>query len=641
MLWERLKMKTWIVVVMVLITSTAWAELKQQAYIKASNSGENARFGWSLALEGETLVVGAMLERSAATGINGDQSDTSIYDAGAVYVFTRSGESWQQQAYIKASNTDENDNFGYSVDISGNTLVVGAPNERSASTGVNGDQNNNDILYAGAAYVFVREGDQWRQQAYLKASNPDNPDYFGRSVAVHGDTIVVGAPGEASNARGIDGDQMDNSSRKAGAAYVFQRTGESWNQRAYLKASNTDSMDYDYALDEFGFAVDVYENTIVVGAPGEDSAATGVNGDQENESAERSGAAYVFVNYGEHWHQQAYIKASNTDSEDSFGYSVAIDADQLLVGAYFEKGGDTGVHADQSDNSSLAAGAAYVFKRSRDTWVQENYLKASNPDPWDRFGESVSIDGRALVIGAWGESSIATGVNGDQHDDSAHQAGAAYLFRKTGNVWRHDGYIKASNTWLDLFGDSVAVSGKTIVAGASLEGSDADGINGDQSDDSVRGAGAAYVFTDPTLNLPQLINSGTSDAWFDDRTPGQGFLVSVFPDIQQMFVAWFTYDLERPPEGVEAMIGEPGHRWLTAQGPYEGNTASLTIYLTEGGVFDAAEPPASNDGIGDGTMTIEFANCEEGLVTYEIFSPDVSGEIPIQPILADSGPRGL
>ena len=622
--------------VLALTTSTAWAELKQQAYIKASNSSESARFGWSTALEADTLIVGAMLERSAATGINGDQSDTSIYDAGAVYVFIRNGESWQQQAYVKASNTDENDNFGYSVDISGDTLVVGAPNERSSSAGVNGDQNNNDLLYAGAAYVFVREGNQWRQQAYLKASNPGNPDYFGRSVAVHGDTIVVGAPGEASNARGVDGDQLDDSSRKAGAAYVFQRTGETWNQRAYLKASNTDSMNYDYALDEFGFTVDVHENTIVVGAPGEDSAATGVNGDQENESAEGSGAAYVFVKSGDHWHQQAYVKASNTDFEDSFGYSVAIDADQLLVGAYFEKSGDTGVNADQSDNSSTAAGAAYVFKRSRDTWIQEAYLKASNSDTWDRFGESVSIYGRALVIGAWGESSIATGINGDLHDNSADQAGAAYLFRKTGSVWRPGGYIKASNTGLDLFGDSVAISGKTIVVGASLESSDANGVNGDESDDSVHGAGAAYVFTDPTLNLPQLINSGINDAWYNPATNGQGFLITVLPDVEQMFVAWFTYDTERPPEDVTAMLGEPGHRWLTAQGPYLGDTANLTVFVTDGGVFDAAEPAATTDPAGDGTMTIEFANCANGLVSYEIASLGISGEIPIERIALDN-----
>jgi formylglycine-generating enzyme required for sulfatase activity len=132
------------------------------------------------------------------------------------------------------------------------------------------------------------------------------------------------------------------------------------------------------------------------------------------------------------------------------------------------------------------------------------------------------------------------------------------------------------------------------------------------------------------------INAGLNDAWYNPLTDGQGFLITVFPDIRQMFVAWFTYDVERPPEDVTAMLGEPGHRWLTAQGPYSGDTANLTIYVTEGGVFDAADPPAQNDGIGDGTMTIEFADCTEGLVTYEMTSPSVSGEIPIQRITNDN-----
>jgi DNA-binding beta-propeller fold protein YncE len=132
------------------------------------------------------------------------------------------------------------------------------------------------------------------------------------------------------------------------------------------------------------------------------------------------------------------------------------------------------------------------------------------------------------------------------------------------------------------------------------------------------------------------INPGLNDAWYNSHTAGQGFLISVFPDIKQMFVAWFTYDTERPPDDVEAILGEPGHRWLTAQGPYTGNTASLTIYVTEGGVFDATDPPAQNDGIGDGTMTIEFADCTEGLVTYEMTSPSVSGERPLERITDDN-----
>jgi hypothetical protein len=132
------------------------------------------------------------------------------------------------------------------------------------------------------------------------------------------------------------------------------------------------------------------------------------------------------------------------------------------------------------------------------------------------------------------------------------------------------------------------------------------------------------------------INPGLNDAWFNPATSGQGFLITVFPAIKQMFLAWFTYDTERPPDDVDAFLGEPGHRWLTAQGPYAGNTANLTILVTEGGVFDAAEPAASTDPAGDGTMTLEFADCTEGLVNYQITSLGISGVVPIQRIALDN-----
>jgi formylglycine-generating enzyme required for sulfatase activity len=132
------------------------------------------------------------------------------------------------------------------------------------------------------------------------------------------------------------------------------------------------------------------------------------------------------------------------------------------------------------------------------------------------------------------------------------------------------------------------------------------------------------------------ITNGLSDAWYNPATDGQGFLLTVFPNRKEMFLAWFTYDTERPPEDVTAILGEPGHRWLTAQGPYEGDTANLTIFVTEGGVFDSAQPVASTNPGGDGTMTIEFVDCSEGLVSYEIISLGISGEIPIQRIVPDN-----
>jgi hypothetical protein len=221
--------------------------------------------------------------------VNGNQSDDSSFRAGAAYVFVRSGTSWSQQAYLKASNTGKRDAFGFSLSVSDDTVVVGAYGEASNATGVNGDQAFNGSPDAGAAYVFVRGGPSWSQQAYLKASNTRLGDIFGLSVSVSGDTVVVGAPYEYSNATGVNGDQSDNSADYSGAAYLFVRVGTTWSQQGYLKASNTN------AEDVFGGSVSVAGDTVVVGAPGEDSSATGVNGDQSDNSADRAGAAYVFT----------------------------------------------------------------------------------------------------------------------------------------------------------------------------------------------------------------------------------------------------------------------------------------------------------------------------------------------------------
>jgi hypothetical protein len=146
----------------------------------------------------------------------------------------------------------------------------------------------------------------------------------------------------------------------------------------------------------------------------------------------------------------------------------------------------------------------------------------------------------------------------------------------------------------------------------------------------------AIVIRNDTTADTFNINPGLNDAWYLPATSGQGFLIAVFPDIQQMFVAWFTFDTERPPDDVTAILGGPGQRWLTAQGPYDGDTANLTIFVTEGGVFDAPQPAPSADPAGDGTLTIQFADCAEGLVHYEITSLDISGDIPIQRIVPDN-----
>ncbi len=463
--------------------------LSQQAYLKASNTDADHYFGLSVAVSNDTIVVGARGEDSAATGVNGNQNSNSASGSGAAYVFVRNGTTWTQQAYLKASNTNAGDRFGVSVAISNDTIVVGAVGESSAATGVNGNQLDNSADTAGAAYVFVRDGTTWTQQAYLKASNTDDWDTFGISVAISNDTIVVGAFGEPSAATGVNGDQNDKNAYCAGAAYVFVRDGTTWTQQAYLKASNTDVDDW------FGYSVAVSNDTVVVGALYEASAATGVNGDQNDNSASEAGAAYVFVREGTTWTQQAYLKASNTDTDDKFGYSVAISNDTIVVNADWEKSAATGVNGNQSDNSAEEVGAAYVFVRDGTTWTQQAYLKASNTDAYDHFGNSVAVSNDTIVVDAWDESSAATGVNGDQNDNSASGSGAAYVFVRDGTTWTQQAYLKASNTdAYDHFGISVAVSDDTIVVGAYGEASAATGVNGDQNDNRAYAAGAAYIF---------------------------------------------------------------------------------------------------------------------------------------------------
>jgi len=437
-------------------SGTSWS---QQAYLKASNTYPEDSFGRSVAVSGDTVVIGAPLENSAATGVNGDQYNLTALDSGAVYVFVRSGTSWSQQAYLKASNTEGGDRFGGSVAVSGDTVLVGAPFESSNATGVNGNQGDNGAPLSGAAYVFVRSGAVWSQQAYLKASNTEGGDEFGDSVSVSGDTVVVGAPDEASNATGVNGDQNNNSTASSGAAYVFVRSGTVWSQQAYLKASNTEKGDF-FAYSPV--SVSVSGDTVVVGAPFEDSSATGVNGDQSDNIGHQSGAAYVFVRSGTVWSQQAYLKASNTDAWDQFGYAVAISGKTVVIGAASflgaESSDSTGVNGDQSNNNLSLSGAAYVFVRSGTSWSQAAYLKASNTGWNDHFGISVAVSDDTVAVGGLYESSNATGVNGDQNDNSAVDAGAAYVFEL--DAWTDLGFGLAGVSGIpSLVGTGTLVGG--------------------------------------------------------------------------------------------------------------------------------------------------------------------------------------
>lgn len=468
--------------------------LEQRTYIKSPATGDDDRFGHSIAMSGNTLVITATYEDSAATGIDGDPTDDSALNAGAAYVFVRDNtNSWSQQSYLKTFNTDVGDNLGFSVALSGNTLAIGTFREDSAAVGIDGDGTDNSAADSGAVYIFTRDNtDAWSQEAYIKASNTDQSDAFGVSVSLSGDTLAVGAIRESSSASGVNGDQTDNSMLFAGAVYIFQRDAiGTWTQQAYLKASNPD------VDDQFGYSVSLSDDTLAVGAYHERSNATGIDGDQTDNSLNTAGAVYIFErDETETWSQSSYLKASNTGSQDSFGWSVALSGSTLAVSAPYEDSAATGIDGDQADNSSSNAGAVYVFtKNSSDIWSQQAYIKASTSDIGDSLGLSLTLNGDFLAVYAY-DDSAATGIDGDQADNSSNNSGAVYLYeRDDGGVWSQKNYIKASNTDAsDLFGLAIAIEGTTLAIGAMFEDSAATGVDADQSDNSTNNAGAVYLF---------------------------------------------------------------------------------------------------------------------------------------------------
>jgi hypothetical protein len=469
-------------------------------YIKASNTETNDSFGGALALssDGNTLAVGARGEASNANGINGDQTNNTTPGAGAVYVLIRSGMAWGQQVYVKPLSvgiTGAGDNFGASIALSadGNTLAVGAPLEDSATTGIDSTPDE-AASGAGAVYVYTRSpAGVWSQQAYVKASNIGTTsagDNFGISVALSadGNTLAVGAHLEDSSTNGIN-TTPNEIAADAGAAYVFSRSGTVWSQQAYIKASNS------LAGDNFGVSVALSGdgNTLAVGAPLEDTTAVD------------AGAVYVFTRSGTTWAEQAPIKASNPGPGDNFGVSVALsssDGNTLAVGARNEASSATGINGDQTNNGAPGAGAVYVLVRTGTAWAQQAYIKASNTiptgTPGDNFGGSVALsgDGNTLMVGAVNEDGSATGIGGTSNE-LASDAGAVYVYSRTGTTWTHQSYVKASNTGAgDGFGIAVALSstGSTRAVGAQFEDGNATGINGNQSNNNAANAGAVYVY---------------------------------------------------------------------------------------------------------------------------------------------------
>ncbi|WP_159590279.1 FG-GAP repeat protein [Hydrogenophaga sp. BPS33] len=434
--------------------------------------------------------------------------------------------------YIKSSSPNPV-MLGHSVALSANgeTLAIGARTDSSDGS----DPANESLPNSGAVYVFIRDGNTWKLQDYLKASNRDDGDEFGSSVALSatGDTLAVGAIGEDSMALSLGGGESDNSAGAAGAAYVFQRSAGSWTQQAYLKAENAN------VADAFGISVALSGNgdRLAVGSQNEDS-----NGlDPANGDVDEAGAVYVFSrnNVAHSWTQSAFIKASNVGLGDFFGISLALsnDGDTLAVGAINEA--SDGI-AGPDDDSLTGAGAAYVFSRDAlDRWTEIAYLKASNAGRDDQFGHSLALsgDGKTLAVGAHREQGNGT----NPADDSLLDAGAAYVFtRDAADHWTQAAYLKASNAGDgDQFGYSMALSlhGDLLAVGARWEASSARGVNGDQNDNAFGESGAVYLFS-----------RSSGDHWAQ-----RAYLKASNPDVGDSF----GFSVALPSDGLTLAVGAP------------------------------------------------------------------------------------
>ena len=369
----------------------------EEAKLTASDAADGDVFGYSVALSGDTAVVGAWNDDHA-----GGES------AGSAYVFTRSGTTWSEQQKLTASDPAAGEWFGISVALSGDTVVVGA------------SQDHGSAPFAGAAYVFVRSGTSWTEQQKLTASDAAAGDGFGISVALSGDTAVVGA----------DHDDFADGHTQ-GSAYVFVRSGVSWGEQQKLTASDAAS------IDSFGQSVAISGDTAVIGAQLDDFA----RGDAQ-------GSAYVFTRSGTTWSEQQKLTASDATDGAWFGYSVGTSGDTVVIGAPYE------------DNSGgTTAGSAYVFVRQGTSWSEQQKLTASDASSDDVFGTSVSLSGDTVIVGA------PTDDNG-----GGPNGGSAYLFVRSGTVWTEEAKLIASDAEVGAwFGRSVAASGERVLVGGYAE----------------------------------------------------------------------------------------------------------------------------------------------------------------------------
>ena len=504
------------------LTPEGWAQVGQTLY------GENIddRFGENVAIsaDGARIAIGAPYNSSSGTGAG----HVRIYKTASAYPI-----SYQEFSKLTASDGAAGDSFGYSVSIDGDTMVVGASGDDDDGSG------------SGSAYVFTREKPTypWTQVAKLTADDGAEFDYFGSSVSIDGDTVVVGAYGDGEG----NPQPMD-----IGSAYVFTRDTagsltSGWTQRAKLTASDG------AAADNFGNSVSIDGDTVVVGARLDDTGtASGTN----------VGSVYVFTrdtagSLTSGWTQRAKLTASDGAAYDRFGNSVSIDGDTVVVGAFADDGPTLPPPFGNGSPAWSNSGSAYVFTRNTagsltSGWTQRARLTASDAADSDLFGWSVSIDGDTIAVAAWGD------------DDKGSNSGSAYVFTRdtAGSLtsgWTQRAKLTASDGAADDYFSEVAIDGDTIVVGA------------DGDDDDGSGSGSAYLFTRDTAGSLTSGWTQVAKLTVGDGAAGDGFGSSVSIDGDTVVVGAYEDDDDGSGSG-SVHVFNNARNWVQVGNDIDGET---------------------------------------------------------------------
>jgi hypothetical protein len=363
------------------------------------------KFGSSVAIDGSNLGIGAIL------------ADGGADNSGAAYVFKITDSNKFPQTKLSGNSTAKTgDHFGNSLDISGDTLVIGAH-----------WMDDGDLSNSGAAYVarsfYDETTETWTMEEQVElTSDSVAKAEFGYAVAISGDVVVVGARKDSE--KGL----------YSGSVYVFRNNGSTWIREAKLYADDAQAQEY------FGSSVAIDGDTIVVGAN------YGRKGDSQ------TGSVYVFKYNGSDWQQEAELFGNDLGAGDKFGYSVAIEDDTIIVGA------------PRHDDSETDSGAAYVFRRDAGTWIQDPNFTGSGLFEKAYFGHSVALSGNTAVVGAYRNDL-------DVDSNLLVDAGSAYVFRFDGSIWpEEEKLIPADAVGGEEFGWAVAISGDTVVVGAHKDG---------------------------------------------------------------------------------------------------------------------------------------------------------------------------